>query len=361
MTSILSGTFTSAATPVAFTLPLPSQYDYFEMWQITDIGSTAAETQIMRARGLSQMTAGHAFVSPKTSGAATLALENMITSNGFTFFDSSNPPVGTRIAVTAITATSPAQVTAASHGLVVGDTVRLDNINGTMQAMSGQTFTVNSVVDPNNFTITFDASGAFGATPATAGFMRKVYLNPFSPQNVVIGPTSTINSAAAILLNMNTVPSRAQGASQYQPYQRPYQVGAKLRLYMPSGFGTNTSANFLTVQIAQINTQGGYAVANQLQCTILASQPVGAVTTAAGLGALTWPAGAAGYNGQYPLVTDIAEVPTIFSEAEDNTGKYGIIIGTAVQALSFGGGGAASGAKTWQWFARKGYDQGLFV
>src|SRR5580693_7140626 len=67
--AVLTGSFTSAGAVI--NLPLPSGYDTFEMINITDIGSTAANTNVMRAQGTSLMLAGSAYFNPKTSGAAT--------------------------------------------------------------------------------------------------------------------------------------------------------------------------------------------------------------------------------------------------------------------------------------------------
>ncbi len=99
------------------------------------------------------------------------------------------------------------------------------------------------------------------------------------------------------------------------------------------------------VQITAVQTQAGYALANQLVTTILPGNSASAITTAAGLALLGYPAGAVGFKKSFPFVTDIAEVPSIFSEAEDNTAIRGITIGTGVQTTG----------KTYQWFARKGY------
>ena len=68
----LTGTFTS--TGVVENITLPSGYDEFEMINITDIGSIAANTNVMTARGTSDMADGSGFFGPKTSGAATIAL-----------------------------------------------------------------------------------------------------------------------------------------------------------------------------------------------------------------------------------------------------------------------------------------------
>ena len=365
MSTFTTGTFTSTGvSPIL--LSIESGFDLFTMVNISDVGSTSAETQVMRAYYASGMAPDSAYRNLKTNGANTLALETSFIGRGFTAFDSFNPPVFAATAVTAVTAASPAQVSSVAHGLAVGDTVMFSGLNGSMTSMNGLKFTVDSVT-ANTFTITFDtsanAAGQIGVTPATAGFVTKVYGSPYSPHNVVIGPTASMSATAAvggvtivdatnILLNMNTVPSFEQNPSQYSPFLRPYQVGAKLRIYIPAGYGTQTTANFVMGQIVAINTQTGYAVPNQLQLKILPGNPSGAITTAVGLNALVWPAAVAGFKKSFPFVTDIAEVSSIFSEAEDNTAFRGILIGTGVLGL---GTGAATTARTYQWFARKGY------
>lgn len=355
MDQLLDGSFVSNGT--AFNLSLPSGYTEFKLVNITDVGSAAAATPVMRAYGTSLMAPGSAYLNLKTNGAATLQLESMILANGFTFWDAKNPPVFAPTAVTAVTAASPAVVTSAAHGLVVGDTVEFSGLNGTMGLMNGQTFSVIAVGGANTFTISLDtsdvAAGRIGNTPANAGFVKKVIVSPFSPQNVVIGPTAvTVAAGNQILLNMNTIPSLAQGASQYSPFLRPYQVGARLRLYIPplsvtqGSFGFASNTNGIVFQITQINTQAGYAFPNQLQGIIIPGGPNGTITTAAGLGALFYGTGGAPVRSSYPLVTDIAEQSGILSEAEDNTGIRGITIGTGVQTTG----------KLYQWWARNGFN-----
>lgn len=349
MSTFLTGSFVSDGTQRI--IPLRSGYDVFSMVNITDSSTSVlqsgANTNIMRAWGSSLMAPGTAFLNTKTNGSPTLAIESMVATGGFTFFDYSNPPQYAATAITGITAASPAVVTSVAHGLAVGDTVRLYGLNGTMQSMNGQLFTVDAVGGANSFTISFDASGAVGGTPATAGYAQKVVSSPWSPSRVNIGPTATVSTAGGqLLLNMNTIPSLSQNASQYSPFLRPYQVGAYLRFYLPSGFGMQTSANFLLCQITQINTQAGYANPNQLQLQIVQQgNAVSAPTSASSLSALTYPAGTATYRSTLPHVVDIAEKASILSEAEDNTGFLGVQVGTSVQ----------TSGKLYQWFASKGY------
>jgi hypothetical protein len=350
MSTILTGSFTSTGTQ--FNLAIRSAFDMFQMVNITDVGSAAANTNVMRAWYSSLMPAGSAYRNLKTNGAATLALESMITTAGFTIFDSGNPPTFSATAVTGITAASPAVVASVAHGLAVGDTVKLYGLNGTMQPMSGLEYTVDAVGDADHFTITFDASGAVGGTPTTTGFAQKVIPSPFSPHNIVIGPTATVATAGGdLLLCLNTVPYTStsvvvnQLASQYSPFLPPYQPGAYVRLYMPTGFGMSVTANFLLCKVVGFATAtAGYHFQNVLQLQIVsAGNSSSSPTTATGLAAITYPAGTSSYKSSFPFITDIAETSAILSEAEDNAGIYGITIGTGVQTTG----------KLYQWFARK--------
>lgn len=355
MATILTGSFVSTGTQ--FNLAIRSGYDMFQMVNITDSSTAtlqaAANSNVMRAWGSSLMAPGTAFRNLKTNGSPSLVLEGMIATAGFTFFDAGNPPTFAQFPVTGVTAASPAVITTTgAPGFVVGDTIRLTSLNGTMQPMSGLLYTIDAVGGANTFTITFDASnGGIGGTPATAGFAQKVIPSYFSPHNVVVGPTAVVSTAGGqLLLNLNTVPSLSQAPSQYSPFLRPYQPGAYLRVDLPSGFGmtfgSSPSSVGLLTQIVQFNTQAGYATPNQVQLQIVTQgNPLTAPQDAFALAALVYPTGAANYHGQVPLVTDIGETVPNLSEAEDNTGILGITIGTGVQTTG----------KLYQWFARKGY------
>jgi hypothetical protein len=110
--AMLTGTFTSDG--LARTISLPSGYDSFELVNITDIGDAGATTQVMRAKGYSSLPAGSAYLNLKTNGAATLAIESMITTAGFTFLsDSGDQTPGAAVAVTAITNATPAVISSA--------------------------------------------------------------------------------------------------------------------------------------------------------------------------------------------------------------------------------------------------------
>ena len=344
MTNVLSsGSFTS--TGAAVNIPIESGFDHFEMFNVTDMSTStlqaAANTNVMYAQFMSLWAPGSAMRQLKTSGAATWAIPSTVSTNGFTLFDNGNPPVFPLVALTGITAASPAVVSATAHGLQVGDMVRLTSVNGTMQSMSGLSFSVITVADANTFTISFDSSAtAIAATPATAGFCQKVIPNYFDPQNIVIGPTTLAlivgGPASSLQLCLNHVPSFLNGGTSYQ-------VGAKLRVtipnqgasvYGPTGF---TDPSPIVGTISAITAQSGYnSAANlvTLSDVILPATP-----------ALVYPAGSAGAKFTYPFVSDIAEKATILTEAEDNKGIRGITVGTSVQ----------TSGKLYQWIARKGF------
>ncbi len=335
----------------------------FDMFQMYNMGSSAGSVWnnstanpgvIKMATFFKGMPLGTALAMKNTNAAATDS-SIFIASGGFTPLDTSNPPTFAIIAVTAITAASPAQVTAAAHGLQVGDSVRLTQINNTMASMSGHGYTVDSIVDANNFTITFDASdagaGRLGNVPATAGFMQKFIPNYFQPRNLTIGPSTTSGSVAAngtsLLVNLNEGPNIGLGGITAPPAGSvAYQPGAYLRINVPPNFGLPPpgalgTMNGLIGQITSVNKQANYAVANQLTL-----QLVGA-TTAAGLGALNWPVGVANFRSSFPFVSDIAEIATILTEAEDNVGYRGMIFGPSLFAA------ATTNPSTVFWIATK--------
>ena len=100
--ALVTGSFTSDGA--VRNISLPSGYDSFEMINITDIGSAAAATPVMRAQGTSLMTAGSAYYNLKTNGAATLAIETTTTTGGFTFVsDSGSASPSAAVAITGIT------------------------------------------------------------------------------------------------------------------------------------------------------------------------------------------------------------------------------------------------------------------
>ena len=163
LNAFVSGTFTSDGNPLNITIP--SGYQDFEIINITDIGSTEGATPVMKARGTSSMAAGSAYVGSKTNGAATVALENTITTGGFTFItDSATRAIGASVALngTEINRANPAVcATGTTTGLLAASTViRLFGTTGMLQ-VSGMDFTVGTIVASTSFQLAYLNNSGF--------------------------------------------------------------------------------------------------------------------------------------------------------------------------------------------------------
>lgn len=316
--AMLAGTFTSAGTAVS--LALPSGYDSIELVNITDIGSAAAATPVMKARGTSAMLAGSAYYNTKTNGAATLDLETTTLTNGFTFVtDSGNQQPGAAVVVTAVTNASPAVVSSASTA-AVGDVIRLYGTTGMLQ-VAGWDFTVSAVNPGVTQSINNLVAAGFLA-PATAGFVRIVPFNPrFYPVNRRI---TCITAGASTVIGMNVT--------------HGYTVGQKVRIIMPAGWGMPEIDGLLGTITAV-----GTAISTNVN------------TITVDIDSTTFTAFAFPTSAQAAVGTGVPEVVPVGSAAVDpygsvladatrNVSATEVIIGTTVQTTG----------KLYQWIARKG-------
>ena len=316
--AMLAGTFTSAGTVV--NLALPSGYDSIELINITDIGNADGTTPVMKARGTSAMNAGSAYYNLKTAGAATVALEATTATNGFTFVsDSGNQQPTAAVAVTAVTAASPAVVSSASPA-VIGDVIRLYGTTGMLQ-IAGWDFTV-SAVNPG-VTQSIDNLVAAGfLAPATAGFVRIVPFNPrFYPVNRRI---TCITAGASTVIGMNVT--------------HGYTVGQKVRIIMPAGWGMPEIDGLLGTITAV-----GTAISTNVN-TITVD------INSAGFTAFAFPTSAQAAVGTgVPEVVPVGSAAvdpygSVLTDATRNVSATEVIIGTTVQTTG----------KLYQWIARKG-------
>jgi len=276
----------------------------------------------MKARGTSAMAAGSAYYSTKTNGAATLDLETTTLSGGFTIVpDSGHYPLGASFAVTAVTAANPAVVsTGTTTGLVSGSSiVRMYNVTG-MQQISGMDFTVGTVVASTSFGLKYlDASGF--AAPGTGGSYRLVPFDSgyFYPRTRTI--TKITQAASGAVITMSVAAN--------------FAVGEYVRLVVPSAYGM-TQMNGLQGQVTAVTTGATNTITVNIDSsafTAFAFPATGSATTT------------------FAQVVPIAEIATILTQAEVNQSFTGVQIGATVQTAS----------KTYQWFARKGANQGLVV
>jgi len=312
--AVLTGTFTSAGEAV--NISLPSGYNVFEMVNITDAGSAAANTNVMRAKGYSSLADGYAFRNLKTSGAATLAIESMVTSNGFTFVEDSGVQTpGAAVAVTAITAASPAVVSSASTA-VVGDIVRVYDTT-TMLQVAGMDFTVTAVNPGVTQTLGYlDASGFAGA--ATAGYIRVIpFDSRYYPRARYI---TKITQAASAVITMSVTHGMT--------------VGQKVRIVVPSNFGM-TEINNQLATITAIDTANN-TITVDINSTAYSAFafPTSAVASAGTSFAQVVPVGE----------STVSTYAALLDDATDNVSYTGIKVGTSCQTTG----------KLYQWMAYKG-------
>jgi hypothetical protein len=313
--ALLNGSFTSDGT--VKTIVLPSGYDQFEMINITDIGSTAANNNVMKARGTSLMSAGSAYYSPKTSGAATIDPEVTITSGGFTFTsDSGVQTPESALAVTSATNAAPPVLTMTSStgNILQGDIVRYYGAAGQYN-IAGMDFTAGTVVANTSVALAYMvAPGGAG----TGGSLRRIPFDArFYPRNRYIVSISKASSAVVVL-------SVTHG----------YTVGQKVRFIVPAAFGMTQISNLLGT-ITAINTSTNSITVDIDSTNFTTFAFPSSATAAAGV--------------SFAQVVPVGEAATapyqnLLDDATVNQSATQVQIGTTIQ----------TSGKLYQWVARKG-------
>lgn len=181
-----AGTFTSDST-LAKQVALSDEPDFFFLRNEGSWGNDVAVTAI-RSQYYKGQTAGYANTEDQavTSGALST---NTVTSGGFTFINTANPPTFAGLATTAITGNAGTFVcTMANTGsIAVGDWVRLYGTTGELQ-IAGYTFQVTAVSANASITLGYMASAvssgglAAFAAAATAGTVKKYIPNRMYPR-----------------------------------------------------------------------------------------------------------------------------------------------------------------------------------
>ena len=312
----LTGTFTSAG--VAVNLSIPSGYTEIELTNITDMGSAAANTNVMKAWGTSSMAAGSGTFATKTNGAATIAISTTTATNGFTFLsDSGSVALGAaNTGITSISQATPAVVALASTtGFANTDIVRIYSTTGMLQ-IAGMDFTIGSLIANTSFELAYMAAAGFAAA-ATAGTVRRVAsdLRYYPRHRFITGITAA--TSAVITLSVT----------------HGYTAGQAVRLKVPADFG----------MIEMDDLLGNITAVNTTTNTITVDIDSSAFTTFA------YPTSAiAGAGVDFPLVVPVGETANAtyantLDDATDNQSITGVIVGTSMQTTGV----------LYQWVARK--------
>lgn len=218
------GSFTSDST-LAKQVAVTGPYDLVWLRNRTAWGDDAAETSVESwwRKGMAQ---GAAQTTDQAVTTGILSSE-AVTSGGFTFIDTANPPVFAGLATTAITGNAGTfVVTMASTGsIAVGDYVRLYGTTGELQ-IAGYTFQVTAVSLNTSITLGYMASAvsagglAVFAADATAGTVKKYIPNRMYPRWSYIAMITKATQAVVYFTSKND-----------------YTPGEILSFRVPSEFG----------------------------------------------------------------------------------------------------------------------------
>ncbi len=291
-TEVMVGKYTSDGNYKI--LKLPTDVNYFHIYNYTDQGSSANPGIVKRASWFKGMPIDYYLGVKNTDGAATD--ESVLgTSGGFRWIESKPNNLEAAQTGTAITAADPAVVTLNSHGYTVGDTVLLTGTTGMLQ-IAGQEFTVTAVGGVNSFTLGYlDASGF--AAAATAVTARRVSTPPqFAPRSRYITGITQATSAVVTF-------SVTHG----------YSVGEKIRFNVSSDFGM-TEIDGLIGEITAVSTTNNTVTVDIDSSTFTA---------------FAYPA-----SGDVPFtpakVIPVGEISGSTSGATDNEGFRALRIGSTV-------------------------------
>lgn len=317
-----SGSFTSANPAARHDVVLPQgQPDYFRIRNRTAWGDDAAETSVEANwwRGMA-FDAGQTIDQTVTSGALS---SEAITTNGFRFIDTANPPVFAALATTDITAAEPAVVTMASTGsIAVGDIVRITESTGMLQ-IAGYDFQVDAVTLNTSITLQLDAS-AFAAA-ATAGNVRLFIPSRFYPRWRYIVP---LEDAVGI--------TQATQATVTFSVDHDFTTGEKVTFNVPDAYGM-TEINGLTGTIVSIGNMAEGAVYTAV-ADGTAANAIRVDIDSSGFTAFAMPTSAAYAAGLTPATVVPAGSGIIpnglpgmnINAAYDNRNRYVMRIGTNV-------------------------------
>jgi len=333
-------TYINAATALPTRVALSAKPDWFFVKDITNWGAQTTAANPIYAEWFSSMTPGSflALGQPSGTGATVTTYASQGTANGFTFIDQSNPPTFTKLAYTAINATTWVVSMTNTGNIVVGDYVKLTGVTAMLQA-SGIIAQVTAVTTNTSITLGYIASavtaGASFTANSTGGFVQKFYPNAFYPKKQQVIFITQANQAVVYFAQPND-----------------YTPGEIVDFNVPSTYGM-TQLNFATGMpggAARVLSVTNSATVSSITINVNSTgftafaYPTSAASVGAASPPFCFPAG----SGVVPL-NGSASVPqsppgTNLQDAFDNRNQFYMQIGSSV---------VGSNSATMQWFAFK--------
>lgn len=184
------GGFFTAPSSQMKQLALPGRPDLFYLENVTDWGDDTAITAV-KSEWETGLSEGQAFTTDQAVTTGILS-SNFVTANGYTFFNTAQPPTFAPLATTGISGNAGTFIcTMANTGsIAVGDYVRLYATTGELQ-IAGYVFQVTAVTTNTSITLGYMASGGQTfAAAATAGQVKKIIPNLMYPRKMLIAGIS---------------------------------------------------------------------------------------------------------------------------------------------------------------------------
>lgn len=251
---ITMGSFKNvAATP--FFLSFSQEIDSFELFNLTAMDVTAGGVsgitttpRIVKAYYNRYLTAGTAIIEETnaaySSNVASLAV-GYLPQNGFTIYNAAKQTNGPNVSGASFVPGTTTVFTAAGHGFLVGDNVRITNVTSAPQ-IGGLVMTVTAVTT-NTFTTLLDTTNAVTSV-FTVYKVGSAYLPPralYYPEYRVVASITKANPMVVTLL-----------------VAQNYQVGDVVRFAIPTAYGMqqlNSTTNGLPLQftVSAVNNAVG--------------------------------------------------------------------------------------------------------
>jgi len=303
LTTITQGRFTSNGT--ATTIQMESGIDWMKVYNYTVAAAsqtTAVGVEYYWQRGF---PSGYGWEYKKSNAANAANLSAIITTNGFTYVDTSVESARLGVLHTDVTAVSnatiPVVTETATNGLSAGNVVRLTNIAGAQQ-LSGMDFTVGyNTLTSNTFSLDYMAQIVAGTT----GNWEVVnWQSMYYPRHRRITKITQATQAVVTL-------SVTHG----------YKVGQAIRFNVPAAFGM-TQMDGLVGNIVAIDTTTttGNTVTVDIDSSAFTAFTFPLTAAVPFSPALTIPVG-------MDTALALADSVDILSDATYNTAYTGMILG----------------------------------
>ena len=346
MSVVFSGTYQGSFTSTGNNqlLNIPTGVDWMYVYNQSVAAANQTTATAVKFYWQSGFANNSMWVTYKSNAANAANLEQYVTTGGFSLYNNTINIPGASYAVSAVSNAQPPVVsTATTTGLSNGMVVRLYNIVGGTQ-LNGLDFTVGNVISNTSFTLAYMQA----IVTAAAGGASAYRIIPYQPY--FYPPTRVISNIGAALSSTGAYNAAGTLAIITLTVTHTYQVGQKVRLYIPTlttlSYGM-TSLNLVECTILFVNQADVNGVTNTITVDV----------NVQGLPAFAWPlTGNTGFEVAQvvPVGENTAQANNLmvnpFTDAEINLGQYGMSLQ--------GGAGFPGGANgnVMFWVAGKSYN-----